>query len=104
MKKWYAQAHWKRLRDWQLNREPFCRMCTARGLIDTIATVVDHIVPHRGDWSLFADQNNLQSLCQQCHDKHKQAKETRGWSDEVSIDGFPIDADHPFNGEGGSNR
>ena len=33
------------------------------------ATVVDHIIPHRGDQKLFWDQNNWQALCKSCHDK-----------------------------------
>ncbi|MGN8738508.1 HNH endonuclease signature motif containing protein [Bilifractor sp. HCP3S3_D3] len=33
------------------------------------ATVVDHIVPHRGDPKLFWDRSNWQALCKRCHDK-----------------------------------
>jgi 5-methylcytosine-specific restriction protein A len=40
------------------------------------ATVVDHIVPHRGDVKLFWDENNWQSLCKSCHD-HKTMTEDR---------------------------
>lgn len=35
----------------------------------TQATVVDHIVPHRGDQKLFWDESNWQPLCKPCHDK-----------------------------------
>jgi len=35
----------------------------------TPATVVDHIIPHRGDERLFWDETNWQPLCKQCHDK-----------------------------------
>ena len=35
----------------------------------TPATVVDHIVPHRGDHALFWDEQNWQPLCKSCHDK-----------------------------------
>lgn len=35
----------------------------------TKATVVDHIIPHRGDNKLFWDKSNWQSLCKRCHDK-----------------------------------
>ena len=34
-----------------------------------LATVVDHIIPHRGDQRLFWDQTNWESLCKECHDK-----------------------------------
>ena len=40
------------------------------------ATVVDHIVPHRGDPKLFWDTDNWQALCKQCHD-HKTMTEDR---------------------------
>ena len=66
---WYSLPVWTdQLRPAQLLREPFCRECARRG-IRTRATVVDHIVPHRGDWALFTDRANLQSLCKTCHDR-----------------------------------
>ncbi len=33
----------------------------------TPATVVDHIIPHRGDQKLFWDENNWQGLCEHHH-------------------------------------
>jgi hypothetical protein len=42
-------------------------MCEAEGKL-TPATVVDHIVPHRGDRRLFWDKTNWQPLCKRCHD------------------------------------
>ena len=35
----------------------------------TPATVVDHIIPHRGDKRLFWDEKNWQPLCKDCHDR-----------------------------------
>ncbi len=71
---WYLLPIWKDdLRPGQLVREPFCRECAKRG-IRTPATVVDHIRPHRGDWALFIDPANHQSLCKSCHDR-KTARE-----------------------------
>ena len=65
----YGTPLWKqRLRPTQLLREPFCRMCAAEGH-RTRATVADHIVPHRGDWALFSDPDNLQSVCKRHHDQ-----------------------------------
>ena len=52
----------------QLVREPFGR-AGARTSVRTRATDVDHIQPHRGDWALFTDPDNLQSLCKSCHDR-----------------------------------
>lgn len=66
---WYLLPIWQdRLRPNQLMREPFCRACAAKG-IRTLATVADHIKPHRGDWSVFTDETNLQSLCERCHNR-----------------------------------
>lgn len=64
---WYFLPIWtKRLRPAQLLKEPFCRECARNG-VRTAATVADHIRPHRGDWSLFTDEKNLQSLCLRHH-------------------------------------
>ena len=73
---WYSLDIWtKELRPEQLMREPFCRMCLAMvPPARTRATVVDHVIPHRGDWQLFVDANNHQSLCKHHHDQ-KTAKE-----------------------------
>lgn len=72
----YRTALWrKKLRPAQLLREPFCRLCARAGQ-RVPATDVDHIVPHRGNWDLFVDPNNHQSLCHQCHGR-KTAEEMR---------------------------
>lgn len=64
----YNTRLWREdLRPAQLLREPFCRECARRGC-RTPATVVDHIRPHKGDWVLFRDASNHQSLCKHCHD------------------------------------
>lgn len=75
--KWYTLPIWRELlRPAQLLREPFCRECAARSvrerrpeLLRVPATDVDHIIPHRGNWSLFTDTRNLQSLCHACHSR-----------------------------------
>lgn len=36
------------------------------------ATVVDHIIPHRGDKALFWNRANWQALCTRCHNSWKQ--------------------------------
>lgn len=66
------------LRPAQLLREPFCRECAKRG-IRTPATVVDHIVPHRGNWALFSNPENLQSLCKTCHDRKTALERGEEW-------------------------
>ena len=70
----YRTDKWLReLRPEQLLREPFCRECSKRG-IRTRATDVDHIVDHKGDWDVFCDPSNLESLCHSCHSR-KTARE-----------------------------
>ena len=74
---WYSLPIWtKRLRPGQLVREPFCRACAQAG-IRTRAEVVDHVQPHRGDWHLFTDEANLQSLCKYHHDQKTALEQAR---------------------------
>ena len=67
---------WQRARKQYLTAHPLCVKCMAEGRY-VRATVVDHIVPHRGDKSLFWDQNNWQSLCKACHDKKTGLEDSR---------------------------
>ena len=59
---------WRSARADFLKRNPLCAECMKRGEVRP-ATVVDHIVPHRGDRRLFWDEKNWQPLCKACHDK-----------------------------------
>ena len=61
-------AKWRRARKAFLDRNPLCAECQREGKL-TPATVVDHIVPHRGDQRLFWDETNWQPLCKDCHDR-----------------------------------
>lgn len=45
---------------------------------DIVATVVDHIIPHKGDMERFWNRANWQPLCKHCHDAHKQRIEAGG--------------------------
>lgn len=65
-KKLYNIRRWKRLRLQYLDTHPMCCMCGAAGVY-RMATVVDHIAPHKGCDKLFWDQNNWQPLCERCH-------------------------------------
>jgi 5-methylcytosine-specific restriction protein A len=64
------------IRACRLMMEQLCRRCAERG-VTTLATEVDHIVPHRGDVNLFMSIDNTQSLCKSCHSK-KTVREKRG--------------------------
>lgn len=78
---WYSRKIWTdNLRPLQLLREPFCRECARQYPPDdprhrTRATVVDHIIPHCGEWRLFVDESNLQSLCKRHHDQKTAAEQ-----------------------------
>lgn len=61
-------SRWNKARKAYLRKHPFCVRCLKEGRY-TKATVVDHIVPHRGDPILFWDESNWQALCKQCHDR-----------------------------------
>lgn len=61
-------SRWREARKLYLQQHPLCVKCLEEKKI-TPATVVDHIVPHRGDKKLFWDQSNWQPLCKEHHDK-----------------------------------
>jgi 5-methylcytosine-specific restriction enzyme A len=94
-KHFYGTAFWQLARRHQLQKEPFCRYC-AEGGVARLATVVDHVKPHRGDWNLFR-LGELQSLCAPCHNSRKQLVEQRGYDLAVDADGWPTDPQHPAN-------
>ena len=60
-------AEWRKIRMAFLKQNPLCVMCMEEGKT-TPATVVDHIIPHRGDKRLFYDVENYQALCKRHHD------------------------------------
>lgn len=82
-------SRWQRARLRHLRDYPCCVMCQAEGFVRT-ATVVDHKVPHRGDYELFWDETNWQSLCASHHSADKQAEERSGRKKRaIGSDGWP---------------
>jgi 5-methylcytosine-specific restriction protein A len=75
--KLYDTPFW-RLRSKRFLREnPLCKDPDGKhGGFPVPATVVDHIIPHRGDIELFSAESNLQGLCKGCHSR-KTLRETR---------------------------
>lgn len=92
----YKTAYWQSLRRQQLLCEPLCRFCKQLGQL-VRATVVDHVIAHKGDEELFSDPENLQSLCKPCHDGHKQRQEKSGYLAGGDANGFPLDPNHHWN-------
>lgn len=69
---------WRKFRDGFLRRHPLCVHCVEQG-ITTAATVVDHIIPHKGDTVLFWQKGNHQPLCKACHDRKTRAEDMGAW-------------------------
>lgn len=87
---------WQKAREGWLRRHPLCEYCKRQGKV-TLATIMDHIKPHRGDLELFWDRTNWQSLCKDCHDSIKAAEERSGRTPGCGLDGLPLDANHHWN-------
>jgi 5-methylcytosine-specific restriction endonuclease McrA len=90
--RWYGTASWQRRRRHQLMVEPLCRLCLEAGRV-TPATVCDHVVPHRGDFTAFR-LGELRSLCAECHNRLDANNAPRP---PVREDGTPSDPRHPWN-------
>jgi 5-methylcytosine-specific restriction endonuclease McrA len=80
----------------QYLRGKLCAYCLRQGR-ERIATLVDHVVPHRGDRALFWDRDNWQPLCKPCHDAVKQREERTGRREGCDVNGLPLDQGHPWN-------
>ncbi|PZM62604.1 HNH endonuclease [Paenibacillus dendritiformis] len=77
---------WRKARIRFLREHPLCKQCYEDGRL-TAATVVDHIIPHKGDKELFWDRKNWQGLCESCHGV-KTAKEDGGFGNELYNDRY----------------
>jgi 5-methylcytosine-specific restriction protein A len=83
-------SRWDKARKTYLTSHPLCCYCEREGRIEP-ATVVDHIIPHKGDQALFWDaENNWQPLCAPCHSSVKQ-REEQGTLRTIGCDGWPIE-------------
>jgi 5-methylcytosine-specific restriction enzyme A len=92
-RKWYATSRWQKLRIQVLTRDSFtCRLC---GKLEgnTALLVADHRIPHKGDAVLFWAPDNLQCLCQVCHNSVKQSVERGGrglLKRAIDVSGWPV--------------
>lgn len=69
---------WQRARAGFLKSHPLCKSHEKQCEV-VVATVVDHIVPHKGDKVLFWDHDNWQPLCKPCHDRKTATEDGGGW-------------------------
>ena len=83
-------SRWEASRRGWLRAHPKCVKCGRP------ANVVDHIVPHKGDWSLFWDfRGNVQSMCTPCHSK-KTAMDDGRWGMLSMRPPFPGPLERPL--------
>jgi 5-methylcytosine-specific restriction endonuclease McrA len=75
--------------------EPLCALCLQCGHV-TPATVADHVVSHKGDFTAFK-LGELRSLCSACHNALDRANRLRSSRSPVGLDGWPLAVDHPWN-------
>ncbi|MBH0342277.1 hypothetical protein ABB08_08715 [Paenibacillus larvae] len=65
----YNSSAWKKCRESVLIRDHYlCQQCLKEQRI-TQADMVHHIIPLLDDWSKGLDMDNLESLCNACHNK-----------------------------------
>ena len=74
----YTSA-WDKASKGHLERSPLCIYCLMGAWGDaprtTAATLVDHLIPHRGDQAVFWTRRDWISSCAPCHAGPKQAAE-----------------------------
>jgi 5-methylcytosine-specific restriction enzyme A len=93
----YNSRAWRTARANFLAEHPLCAYCQQQGY-STPATVVDHIIPHKGDLERFWDVGNWQPLCAPHHDSSKRRAERRGVNAiGCNASGAPLDPMHAWN-------
>ena len=102
-RKLYSHPAWPKLRKRILLRDNYtCQWhgC-GRSLIgrgdEPNAPVAHHIKDHKGDRSLFFDEENLMAICKACRDGPIQRETHRGYVSGHDEDCRPLDPDHPWN-------
>ncbi len=93
----YGSKAWKYLRLQVKDRDNWlCQSCLRAGREKMVETSdpVHHKKPHNGDRGLFFDKDNLESICQSCHDSAMQKFEKSGYITGCDINGLPIDPLH----------
>ena len=60
-------ADWRHVRNAYIKLHPLCELCTSVH-ITKIAILVHHKIPVKENKALRLDMNNLQALCNECHE------------------------------------
>lgn len=75
-RQWIHSTRWRKASNKHKAEHPLCVECEKRGKV-TPTYLTDHIIPHNGNYDLFWDQSNWQSLCNACHEMKHQADRFR---------------------------
>lgn len=76
----YQNKKWRKLRETYMHQHPLCEECLKVGKV-TAAVDVHHVKSpfHNPEgqinWDLLLDENNLKSLCKDCHGKLHSGRE-----------------------------
>lgn len=99
----YKTARWQRIRQAQLQAEPLCERCKAKGFL-VPASVVHHVDKASKSTEAGFFAGPFMSLCAPCHDGAVQSEEATGRAnDRIGFirdpdeDGWPSDPRHPAN-------
>ena len=92
----YYDHRWRKARVNFLASNGLCIACKRSGKV-VKATIVDHIIPHKGNPTLFWDPKNWQPLCKRHHDITKQRIEKGNALIGVDAKGRPTHPNHPWN-------
>jgi 5-methylcytosine-specific restriction enzyme A len=87
-------ANWQRARLVHLSESPVCVCCQANGVI-VPATMVDHVVPHKGNPDVFWNKADWQSLCDWCHKAIKASVEYSWLNKQATIASLRLNRKHP---------
>ena len=64
----YKSPRWRKARNRYAEKNPLCEECKKNGIEGVLMKTVDHIIDIK-DGGAKLDFDNLQSLCQECHNR-----------------------------------
>ena len=96
-KRWYDSSRWRKCAKIHLDSNPICIYCLRRGMDNVSATIVHHRIPHKGNYDLFWDATNWESVCATCHSGILQKAEKGGIVPGCDTNGNPLDRNHHWN-------
>ncbi|MCK9569818.1 HNH endonuclease [Candidatus Pacearchaeota archaeon] len=74
---------WHKYTQWYLAQNPLCVNCLKQNTTKA-AECVDHVIPHKGDQTLFWDPDNHQALCLSCNSA-KAAKQEGAFGNKQGV-------------------